>query len=891
MGGGGLQQQWGVGPPGPGRSELQAEQFRAKFTGKMAAVDACLEYTVANTEDAKHAPLAQRRQDGYSDYQEVQTKIDASNPAMAAGDIDRVLGFMDNLKSDAQSQRQETETAKAAWEAEAEARATAEQQVQEVDAWGMDEAADLLQSVQQMGDLETARKWMEATSALASLVTNLDPVYAEFKKQEAAKTLYDQERPPFDSSLLAAKGLPEPSGPMRDLTAKIDQQIGPIDEKVGEKDYVAAREKLAAAGVDLATLEELGHDPDRLIYLEGYSAVEQQVGSLVESDYQTLEGERAEVQTLLDQVKPEADDGNYSGAVSLIKECDKQTADFLDQHDVKKQEEADYAEDRDTFDTGFATLQGAPDPSTPMQTLIGEIESQLGTIDGLAASEDFLAAKEELGRLGESYTRLEELASDTDRMNYLAGLKNLEIHEEPAEGTDYASLKSEKEAYQRVHAQMLVAAAAGDYKLALELMGEVETKQADYVTKAAEKKKQEDAYLKAWEALATKLTKAGGVTYEELSAERDKISQAVAKKDAALILEDFVTALQAVGEVEAAIDGLMQALATLEQRLQGQIDSNLPQVEKQLADVGEAQSPLKDKVAQRIAAVKSAAAGKDYAKAIKDLEMAGQLVEDLAMVKDVRNQIDAVADDDEKDDKAREIVANMERSGKLKDLPTEARNLLIENMMDGWVSDEDDAAVKKIFKIPNMDPEFDELDKKVRNKIIDAYAKSPEVDKIRKDWGTMDEDQKKEAVKYLTQIPAGKDGWNVGMPDLDFENDSRADDGDYGSYSSFWDEMDINLHDDFHGDPNELLDTISHEIAHKYQNQLIEKLEDGDLKPGDAEYEQARAFKFHNEYRSEASSDDWSDVYVTSPKETHSRTMGTELQDALKKKDAGGGST
>ena len=182
--------------------------------------------------------------------------------------------------------------------------------------------------------------------------------------------------------------------------------------------------------------------------------------------------------------------------------------------------------------------------------------------------------------------------------------------------------------------------------------------------------------------------------------------------------------------------------------------------------------------------------------------------------------------------------------------------------MDGWFSDEDNEAVKKVFKIPNMDPQFDELDQKVRDQITEAYVNSPEVEKIRKDWSTMDEDKKKEAVKYPDRdsLRQGRLERRAARFRLR-ERVPRRRRGSYGSYSKFWDEMEVNLHDDFHGDPNELLDTIAHEIGHKYQNQLIDKLDDGKLKPGDPEYEQARAFKLADKYKRKASSDDWDEVY------------------------------
>jgi hypothetical protein len=131
------------------------------------------------------------------------------------------------------------------------------------------------------------------------------------------------------------------------------------------------------------------------------------------------------------------------------------------------------------------------------------------------------------------------------------------------------------------------------------------------------------------------------------------------------------------------------------------------------------------------------------------------------------------------------------------------------------------------------------------------------------------------------------------MPkNFEYTNAPKDADGNilFGTYNYQTDTMSVNLHNDgainstdpTKKDPVELLDTIAHELGHKYQRKLVTDLENGKLKEGDPEYEQAKAFKQHEQYRAK-SPDGFKKIYSTSPKEAHSRQMGSEIQEGLKK--------
>jgi hypothetical protein len=262
------------------------------------------------------------------------------------------------------------------------------------------------------------------------------------------------------------------------------------------------------------------------------------------------------------------------------------------------------------------------------------------------------------------------------------------------------------------------------------------------------------------------------------------------------------------------------------------------------------------------------------------------MVADLKQIEEVKGKIDAAKTPEEKKKAAQAAVEELEKKGGLANLPVEARNILVEEMMKGTVTAKDTAAINKVWATPSIDPAFDAVDKPVRDKIIKAFAEDPKVVEYRKNWATMTADQKKEAMKYITSIPCGKDGWNVGDPkEFEFFDSGPDSNGKvlYGSYDSSNGKMTLNTNNAAHGNFDELLDTVAHEIGHKQQAVLVKQYKDGTLKPGDPNYDQAKAFVLHEQYKADHPSE-FKKIYSTSPKESHSRQMGSEVKAAMKEK-------
>jgi hypothetical protein len=105
----------------------------------------------------------------------------------------------------------------------------------------------------------------------------------------------------------------------------------------------------------------------------------------------------------------------------------------------------------------------------------------------------------------------------------------------------------------------------------------------------------------------------------------------------------------------------------------------------------------------------------------------------------------------------------------------------------------------------------------------------------------------------------------------------------YGSYNNSSGKMRVNLNNDAHGNFDELLDTVAHEIGHKQQGVLIDGYRAGTLKPGDPNYEEAKSLSLCDEYRRNHNKE-FKQVYSTSPEEAHSRVMGSEVKQEMAKR-------
>jgi hypothetical protein len=211
---------------------------------------------------------------------------------------------------------------------------------------------------------------------------------------------------------------------------------------------------------------------------------------------------------------------------------------------------------------------------------------------------------------------------------------------------------------------------------------------------------------------------------------------------------------------------------------------------------------------------------------------------------------------------------------------------LLQELQGGDLSDEDKAACKKLYSVTTLDPEFEKLDNAHRKAMIEKLKTDPAFKHARDNWEKLTEAERIAIMKKAVDIQ----GEAYGIPETTIETYSETfPPPSYGYYKRDDGILHVNAHDDAlkSGGFDEAIDTAVHENEHRYQAMLIDKLKAGEIKPGDALYNQAMAFKLNDvkdgfcvQPTRERSSPDRGDEYLTQPKEHHARLTGAAVQNA-----------
>lgn len=241
------------------------------------------------------------------------------------------------------------------------------------------------------------------------------------------------------------------------------------------------------------------------------------------------------------------------------------------------------------------------------------------------------------------------------------------------------------------------------------------------------------------------------------------------------------------------------------------------------------------------------------------------------------------------DNVTRDWINNKLNAAEIKFLPAKVRNRMMEELHEGVFSDDDKAAMKKLYSVRTLDPEFEKAEKKKRDAYIEKMKNDPEFVKARKDWATMDKDQKMKVLEKAANYHAEAYGTKTApeakplkvkpfdtAPETDSAGNTSWTNGVYnpgnGTITINTNSSPLVEFNSFDG----ALDLITHEAGHRYQEVLAARVKNGKLKPGDPEYDQAVAFMWNDKYYiGEPQS-----IYETQPMESHSRVSGAAVQAA-----------
>ena len=181
---------------------------------------------------------------------------------------------------------------------------------------------------------------------------------------------------------------------------------------------------------------------------------------------------------------------------------------------------------------------------------------------------------------------------------------------------------------------------------------------------------------------------------------------------------------------------------------------------------------------------------------------------------------------------------------------TNVKNLLNQNTANGkpaWQdvgSDEWKGAVDEVVKV-QLDPEFQQRYDAICDLVAEDLAKDPVVKEGYKQWSKWSADPVKNkakiegVMKQILKLQSARLGIDPPTEASLYSDPDPEDCGGYDSDNYPPGEISLNQNSGDFGSFKELLDTLTHENTHAYQEKLIRGFRDGSIAPGSDEYNAA----------------------------------------------------
>lgn len=793
--------------------------------------------------------------------------------------LDRILGKIAKGRAAVAKVRATITENKRLWDAKASELAVLKTQVEELEAWGHKQAPAQRKAFDALAPLTAEEQWKAATAALTKAQKGMLKPYADYLAHKAAKAEYDPMRADADTRLATAKANPNQAKDVAAAIGKFEGALTKIDGEVTGLDFIDARDKLKAA---LATLEAAETrlktlDADRAAYDEARKVLDQRLAEVSDSRFAVLDKQQAEIIRLTEAVDKAAAGFDFADArakaEAMLPQVDALILARQQQQDAKTSFDA-LAPD---LDTALAAVEG--DTAPEGAKLRGDVAKARGRMDKEVAEGDYVAALVTQGELAGMVGGFEALLAE--RAAYLARVDALSgpLNEFTIVRAHLAYLGTIVTEISTCRLEADGFAGALDYPSAMDALDRAETAMAEG-DKLIEQRRVE--FETAIAPLEPRIAPALACPYAAMKLFSDGLeAKQVRARDLAQAL-DFDAALATVTDLSDQLDAFDIELTVYEDGLIARIEARLVAVETDLAAMTTPAPSMAALLPKMIADIRAKSATRvELEKLLAEVDTAEKMLADLKQANALITRLNGAAKSNEE---AQKIVDELKASNKLFELPTETRNLLVQTLMAGSPPSADDhKAIQDIWKDRRYtDPVFDQMDKETRDRMIAAMTNDPKVTQLKKDWPKLSDAEKEQRVKDITALVAGADGWNTGMPTGGVEVTKSG--SDLGGYYPSSDKLVVNVsRGAIKGDFDEFVATIAHEMAHKYQKDLMDGLNatPPTIAPGDARYDQAMMLQLEDVYW-KTYSDEFDKIYWTSPSENHSRKVDDEVKKGLK---------
>jgi hypothetical protein len=599
---------------------------------------------------------------------------------------------------------------------------------------------------------------------------------------------------------------------------------------------------------------------------------------------------------LVDGIRTQTNQRTYAQASSLLDQLLPKLKliydDYLKQKAAKPKYEQILAEQSARLDA----LKMAERPSQPMTAKAGEADTALGQARAKADAKDFAGGLEQLKVLRTAIDALDKLAKDPQRAKFLADRKAIEDGLNAPHDTSFKTLEPDWNALLQLRDQSDPAADSGDYAGANKMLADLRVKHAAFDKKLATLKKQKQPYDTALAALQPQLEEALKSAYKPLQPRLDEIANVNGEMEAAANNDDYVAALKSLKDLKAKVEAFLPDLKKVQQAEKDYTKERAafePKLDDALVTARQftALEAARDAIVRKNIYLEAAVRVQEFETALEVLKALETLVD--AYLKDAKTE------EAKSQKKGDEILKKVDAAGlqryvvlreevnkltpdELQNLPTPVRNRLLQELQEGKINDNDKAAMKKLYSVKTLDPEFEKIDDANRKKMIEKMKTDPAFKTAREHWDTLSE---KERVAIM-QKAADYQADAYGIPKTTIETYDKDDPHNYGYYNHGDGKLHVNTNDAAlkDGGFDEAIDTAVHENGHRYQATLIDKLNAGEIKEGDPLYNEAMTFKLNDGYfvhpPGDEPSPDKGDEYFTQPRENHSRRTGSDVQRA-----------
>jgi chromosome segregation ATPase len=616
-------------PPAP--PDKQSQEFRAQFEAALAPIDTAVAYLSGHADDAKKAPVAQKREVLVTVYSTALTKVDPADEAKGKPALDQALNGVKGVAATAVATQQAAEKVFAEWTAREPKLEEAAGKIEEMEEWGYEKVAPLRTQLDAVEAPAEARSFDLAITAADTLVAAMKPVVDDYEKQKAAKEKYD---PAYE----ALKPRLEKVGACTHVKLAAERDaIGSarhdMEANAQAKQYVDALKQLEDLTTQVGTFETALEDLERRKkeFEDAWKALQEKLGQIEQSTYKKLAPDQQAITAAKPLIESAAQAEDFDQAMSLLKDLEAKVDAFLAAR-------AKLDEEKKAYDAAWAEVQPRLDQMAKsefkkVEPLREGINQKKGEIDTAVQNEDYAGALPLVQGLStqiDEYQKAVEQA-EQEKKAYEEAWGTLQPKLTQTEQSTYQKLAGQKQGLTDGRAAIDAAVQEEDFVKAKMAVDDLSMKADEYLAAIAKIDEQKKVYEEAWNALQPKLAQTDGPPYKKLDVQRQDLAAAKSSIEGAVQQEDFEQAKTLVDDLSNKCDAFLAAAAKLDEQKQafdkawGELQPKLGQV--QTATFKKLQ-PMLDDINKTKGEVDAAAQGEDYENA-------------LPMVGDLSNKVDA----------------------------------------------------------------------------------------------------------------------------------------------------------------------------------------------------------------------------------------------------------